>query len=240
MQGALELVPAGGGLAADLSAGDGTSSRLLAARGWRVVSTELRPSAAGWVAVDLCGHFPFRDSSFDLALMLEVIEHLENVAHALAELARILKPGGAAIVTTPNRLNLSSRVHYLLSGFYKGRRAPLSYRYRVSDGRNWHVMGFNDLHWLAYGQGLRIEAVGRSRRKLRSRLYSAVFYLPILLFSYRLYGKGGRDPQQAPINRELLRFMTSAHVLMDENLVMRLRKVGGAAPSSAPRRAARA
>lgn len=237
LQGALEMVPAGAGLAADLSAGDGESSRLLAARGWRVVSTELQPTAAGWVAADLSCHFPFRDSSFDLALMLEVIEHLENISHALAELGRILKPGGWAIITTPNRLNLSSRVHYLLSGFYKGRRAPLSYRYRVSDGRNWHVMGFNDLHWLAYGQGLRMEAVGRSRRKLRCRLYGAVFYLPILLFSYLLYGKGGRDPLQAPINRELYRFMTSAHVLMDENLVMRLRKVGEGAPAAARRTA---
>ncbi len=210
--------------ALDLSAGDGASSRLLSARGWQVVPTELRPAAPGWVAADLSSYFPFRETSFDLVVMLEVIEHLENIPHAFREIARVLRPGGRAIVSTPNRLNASSRIHHLLTGFYKGRRAPLPYRYRTSDGRNWNVMGLNDLHWIAWGAGLQMDAIGPTRRKLKSVIYGALFYVPIKLASWLLYGRGAPEPNQDRINRELFRFMTGPSLLLDENLLMSFHK----------------
>ncbi|MBE3605212.1 methyltransferase domain-containing protein [bacterium] len=158
-------------------------------------------------------------------LMLEVIEHLADVPHALSEIARIMKPGATAILSTPNRLNVTSRIHYLLSGFYKGRRAPLPYRYRAADGRNWHIMGLNDLHWIAHGEGLWIDALGTSRKKPRAMIYAPLLYGPIKLFSYLLYVRGVKDPAQRRINRQLYRLMTSASLLMDENLIMRMRKM---------------
>ncbi len=229
VRGAIALAPAPGpsSLALDLSAGDGLSSRLLAERGWRVISTEYRTRKPGWVAVNLDHDLPFRPARFELVMMLEVIEHLADIPHAIGEIARVMRPGAVAILTTPNRLNVSSRIHYLLSGYYKGRRAPLPYRYRVADGRNWHVMGLNDLHWIAWGAGLRMEALGRSRRKLRSRILAPIMWPLIAGFSWMLYGRGAKEPAQRAINRELLGFMTSASLLMDENIIMRFRKVGG-------------
>src|ERR1035437_9533542 len=118
VRGAIALAPAPGPstLALDLSAGDGLSSRLLAERGWRVVSTEYRTRKPGWVAVNLNHDLPFRPARFDLVMMLEVIEHLADTPHALGEIERGMRPGGAAIGTTPNRQNVSARMHYLLSG----------------------------------------------------------------------------------------------------------------------------
>ncbi len=226
IRGALRLIPADQppGMAIDLSAGDGRAVRALKERGWRVFATEYRPRGRGWIAADLNRDFPLRSGSFDLVLMLEVIEHLADVPHALNEIARIMKPGATAILSTPNRLNVTSRIHYLLSGFYKGRRAPLPYRYRAADGRNWHIMGLNDLHWIAHGEGLWLDALGASRRKLRAWLYTPILYAPIKLFSYLLYVRGVRDPEQRRINRQLYRLMTSASLLMDENLIMRMRR----------------
>ncbi len=43
----------------------------------------------------------FEDCSFDNALSLEVLEHLNNPPHILKEACRILKPGGNIIITTP-------------------------------------------------------------------------------------------------------------------------------------------
>ncbi len=40
-------------------------------------------------------------------MMLEVIEHLADIPHMLGEIARVMRPGAVAIVTTPNRLNVS-------------------------------------------------------------------------------------------------------------------------------------
>ena len=46
---------------------------------------------------------PFPPSSFDLVIMTDVIERLPEPQFMLAEMKRVLAPGGTAIVTTPNR-----------------------------------------------------------------------------------------------------------------------------------------
>jgi SAM-dependent methyltransferase len=46
---------------------------------------------------------PFRDDSFDAIYSMGTIEHFDETAHAVEEMARVLKPGGRAIVGVPNR-----------------------------------------------------------------------------------------------------------------------------------------
>ena len=60
----------------------------------------------------LSGNIPplsqFSDNSFDRIFSFQVIEHIENDHLFLSEINRILKPGGTALLTTPNRpLSLS-------------------------------------------------------------------------------------------------------------------------------------
>lgn len=45
---------------------------------------------------------PFKDKSFDKAIMTEVLEHIDDDKKALAEVNRILKPGGILLITVPN------------------------------------------------------------------------------------------------------------------------------------------
>jgi 2-polyprenyl-3-methyl-5-hydroxy-6-metoxy-1,4-benzoquinol methylase len=45
---------------------------------------------------------PFDDGFFDLVTSFQVIEHISNTARYLAEIRRVLKPGGTALLTTPN------------------------------------------------------------------------------------------------------------------------------------------
>jgi SAM-dependent methyltransferase len=61
---------------------------------------------------------PFPDGSFDRALCLDVLEHLqyEEQPRALAELFRVLRPGGELLVSIPNLAHLQSRVQFLLRG----------------------------------------------------------------------------------------------------------------------------
>jgi SAM-dependent methyltransferase len=60
---------------------------------------------------------PYQDSQFDLITCSEVIEHLENYRTLLREAFRVTKGGGLMIITTPNVLNMLSRVRYFISGF---------------------------------------------------------------------------------------------------------------------------
>jgi 2-polyprenyl-6-hydroxyphenyl methylase/3-demethylubiquinone-9 3-methyltransferase len=46
---------------------------------------------------------PFKDNTFDIVLSNEVIEHVPDGEKAIAEMLRVLKPGGVLTNTTPNR-----------------------------------------------------------------------------------------------------------------------------------------
>jgi ubiquinone/menaquinone biosynthesis C-methylase UbiE len=44
---------------------------------------------------------PFGDDSFDVATMLDVLEHLSDDCRALTEVRRVLRPGGALVMSVP-------------------------------------------------------------------------------------------------------------------------------------------
>ncbi|MFP8879926.1 MAG: class I SAM-dependent methyltransferase [Myxococcota bacterium] len=47
---------------------------------------------------------PFDDASFDVAVSFQVVEHVSDDLGLIAEIARVLAPGGVLYLTTPNRL----------------------------------------------------------------------------------------------------------------------------------------
>jgi SAM-dependent methyltransferase len=61
---------------------------------------------------------PYESNRFDRALCLDVLEHLtfDEQPIAIAELQRVLRPGGDLLVSIPNLAHLQSRVHFLLRG----------------------------------------------------------------------------------------------------------------------------
>jgi SAM-dependent methyltransferase len=54
---------------------------------------------------------PFADGRFDCVIATEVLEHCEDPAAVLRETARVLRPGGKALVTTPFMLGLHEEPH---------------------------------------------------------------------------------------------------------------------------------
>jgi len=61
--------------------------------------TRLRSCWPTHVAADLC-HLPFDDESFDCVTCGYVLEHLPEARPGLAELARVMKPGGRMLLLT--------------------------------------------------------------------------------------------------------------------------------------------
>jgi SAM-dependent methyltransferase len=104
----------------DLGAGRGELSRALASLGCSVTAVERYTpqfdAQATLVDADLNQRWPFEDGSFDAAMGIEVLEHLENPRFFFRELCRVLRPSGLAVVSTPNLTSLLSRVLFLAAG----------------------------------------------------------------------------------------------------------------------------
>jgi SAM-dependent methyltransferase len=117
----------------DVPAGEGAlASRLLAA-GYDVSCCDLYPEIFRLAGVDirrgdLAARLPYEDGSFQAVVCVEGLEHTENPHHAVREFARLLKPGGTLIVSTPNILNIEERFKWLLYG-YTSQFKPLSPEY---------------------------------------------------------------------------------------------------------------
>jgi SAM-dependent methyltransferase len=93
-----------------LDAGCGSGRNMVAlARHGVVTGVELSQTSAARAAERRVGEviegsvlsMPLESASFDLAVCLDVIEHLEDDLAALRELRRVIAPGGALLVTVP-------------------------------------------------------------------------------------------------------------------------------------------
>jgi SAM-dependent methyltransferase len=94
----------------DVGCGTGWFSREIEQAGGRVVALDIgvhllakvgEKCGAARVAGDACG-LAFADGSFDVVVSSECIEHTVDPRRALAEMCRVLKPGGLLVVTVPN------------------------------------------------------------------------------------------------------------------------------------------
>lgn len=74
------------------------------------------------------GTVTFEAAAFDVALCMEVFEHLLEPSRALAELHRVLKPGGILVASVPNAAYWVTRVEFLLRGFLNPGGSPLTAR----------------------------------------------------------------------------------------------------------------
>jgi len=132
---ALGLRP--GDLVLDVGTGFGRHTFELARRGHRVVAVdvaddevratlatldamseagEISASAAVGVLRGDATRLPFVDAAFDAVLTSEVLEHVPDDVGALAEMARVLRPGGVFAATVPSWL--PEKINWMLSDEY--------------------------------------------------------------------------------------------------------------------------
>ena len=99
----------------DMACGSGYGSAMLASAGATHVSGFDRSAATvvsarrAWPALNLefdvadADYLPVPDSSFDVYVSFETIEHVDDDEVLLAEATCVLRPGGLLLVSTPNR-----------------------------------------------------------------------------------------------------------------------------------------
>jgi SAM-dependent methyltransferase len=126
MDAVLQLSGAGPGKALDVGMGPGRLCFELEQRGWTTSGVDFSPEmvelarrrlphASSRLLRASAEDLPFEDGSFDLVTATGVLEYA-GVSYALRELARVLRPGGDAVVSYPITGSLysiwKSRVYY--------------------------------------------------------------------------------------------------------------------------------
>ena len=162
----------GQGLLLDWGAGWGQTSLLLRAHGVRVTAYDVedKGAAAGLLrAADVPyvvtpgPGLPFADGAFDAVLNCGVLEHVDDEQAALAELRRVLRPGGRLFTYhLPNRHAYTEWLGRHLGRFhhertYTRREASLLFEragFRVQACRAFHVLPRNV--WARLSRGRRM------------------------------------------------------------------------------------
>lgn len=227
----------------DVGAGPGHFSRLI---GEQLRQRGLTPAEHLW-ACDLIpesfeyedvacapmspdGRLPFEDGSFDAVVSIEVIEHVENQFAFMRELARVAKPGGIVIVTTPNTLNANSRLRTLFVGF------PLLFDPLPIHGHDPRTLSGHihpiSPYFLAYDAlraGLQNPTFHPDRTKRSGVIYTTLLS-PALLLARLLHRRRLRRKQPEVLrdeNRDVIRMQASWALLTCRTSVLRAEKPGG-------------
>lgn len=94
----------------DFACGSGYGSAALAAAGHTVTAADVSEEAIAFAraayglefaVADIGEPWPWRDGSHDAVVSVESIEHTPNYRAALIEMSRVLRPGGVAVISTP-------------------------------------------------------------------------------------------------------------------------------------------
>lgn len=144
----------------DLGCGAGVLSCLLARKGALVTATDITAQAMALTAENAsvqdlpvkivrtnAESMGFADASFDYVLSWGVVHHSPDTESALAEIARILKPGGRGLIMVYHKTSL---VYYLRGLYWLIVRGKLFKGYNLKTVQDFCVDGYYHRH---FGKG---------------------------------------------------------------------------------------
>jgi len=177
----------------DAPSGTGLLSMQLKERGFSVLASDKNKSFfeqqdIDFQEADLNKNLPFENNCFDYATCVEGIEHLEDPHHLIREFHRVLKVGGKLIITTPNIINVSSRLRYFLIGYFD------FFGGYFADPENIYVyhinpVGFPELYQILQNNGFTVEEISANRDAVEARKFMLRIILRICLVFIKLLSR---------------------------------------------------
>jgi SAM-dependent methyltransferase len=169
---------------------------------------------------------PYLDGRFCLVTCVETIEHLEQTRSLFREVFRVLEPGGLAIITTPNILNLRSRLRYLMTGFFNlFGPLPIGDRRVYSPGGHINPIGYFYLgHALRETRFVDLQ-ITVDHYQRRSWLPFFVLFLPMKIAGLFFWQhEKNKYRTITPENRDLVAAINSRDLLLGRTLIVCARK----------------
>jgi len=131
----------------------------------------------------LCGdvtHLPYRNKSFDFLSMLDVIEHIKNDEHAIAEISRILKNNGLVVVTVPHRMKYYTHQDNLIGHYRRYEIKQIISKFGKSGFKCIEVFGiYGQIMRISYIQSTNAERVEKNLVSLRDNYENNVYFRKI-------------------------------------------------------------
>lgn len=189
------------------------------------IECALAPAAQGarFAALDLNAKLPFDAGFFDAVVSIDGIEHLERPFDFVREAARVTRPGGAFVVSTPNVSAIRSRWRYLWTGHHNKGKVPLDER-KPSALHHVGLLTFPELRYMLHSNGFRIERLATNRIKPISWLYAPLWPVARAITAWT-YHREERDVAQRRTNREILRQMCSPAIAFGETMIVKARRI---------------
>ncbi len=211
----------------DAPAGPGMIAEKLRRAGFDVVAVDINPNifhvdGIPFQEADLNSHLPFSDGSFDYILCSNGIEHLENPVLFIRESYRILREHGKFLMSTPNILNLKSRMANLLVGFNLFTGRPNNEVDHYLGGEHIHLASYYELRTHLHRNGFRILNVTTHHFSHRAMLF-APLYPVVYLATWRAFRRE-RNLRQRERNKEILRHVMSADLIFGRKLFIMAEK----------------
>lgn len=138
--------------ALDIGAGAGGNTRVLQAAGWKATALEFSDAGVELArerGLDVvqgdARDIPFPDDSFGLAVAYDVLEHIKEDDQVVAEIARVVRPGGRVLIAVPADPRLWSPHDEAIGHVRRYTRRELvalfdGPRFRINDVRSWNVL----------------------------------------------------------------------------------------------------
>jgi spore maturation protein CgeB len=137
----------------DVGCGPGGLLREASLHGWKARGLELsrwaveKGRGSGLQIVEgTLEQAGFPEASFDVVSMFDVLEHLPNPRNTMREVRRVLRPGGVAVVETPNIDGWFARNVYRSSSDLVKPRAHICLYSPSTARRLFHESGFTGIH----------------------------------------------------------------------------------------------
>ncbi len=221
-----------GKVVVDLSAGSGFIAHFFEEINCLIRPFDLFPAnnkyaTAACQPIDLQQEFPIESATADLVILAETIEHIPDQLFLFGEMARILKPDGRLIITTPNSSSLRSRFsQFMIESEHYGVAPPNETTVYVewNEGQRYlgklFVSGLLRLRTMAAMNGLKIKTIHPSPWSSTSIVL--LFTFPwIYYFAWRARRQLLKlNPTGKAAYDEIFRISTGLNTLLAKHLII--------------------